>query len=332
MKDKISELTTKGIILRIIRKVNLLDAVFQEIMSRMVASQNWREKLNKFYNKLNYDEKDIFHSIFYRTFEGKKNTLEGFWIIQFLNSQIKLPFRKESSWLDWVNAVSIVGHDVDVKQTYEMLLESRYRPSVFFDVGANYGTHSLLFLAQGVTTISFEPNPICKEQFNQFCQLNNFSAQMKTVAVGDRNGTVDLWFPENATWLGTIVETTKNSLQELNLEKLQVPLISLDSYTIKSGLYPDLIKIDTEGNEISVIKGATETIKTAKPIIIFECNELNNKTDLWNAFDILDYTICTLPSLPKKQISPLNLKEFISKNNSNFIALTKNHSILSETI
>ncbi len=328
-----SELTTKGIILRIIRRVKLFDSVSQRIMVRLVTNRNWRGKLNKFHNRLNLDEKGVFHNIFYKTFKGKKlNPLEGFWSAEFLNTQIKLPFKKESSWLDWENAISIIGHDTDVKQTYETLLESKYRSSVFFDVGANYGTHSLLFLAQGVTTISFEPNLICKEKFNQFCQINNPSGQMESVAVGEREGTVDFWVPEKATWLGTIVESTKNGLQEFDLEKFQVPLISLDSYTAKNELFPDLIKIDTEGNELSVINGATKTITKSKPIIIFECNHLSSKTDLWITFDVLGYALCSLPLLPQNHVSVLSLEDFLSADNFNYIALTKEHSIFAENI
>lgn len=331
MKAKLSELTIKGIILRIIRRVNLFDSVSQKIMFHMVTNQAWRETLNKFYSELNFDEKSVFHTIFYKTFKHDKvNTLEGIWIVQFLNSQIKLPFRKEKSWLDWENAISIAGHDVDVKQTYETLLKSKYRPAVFFDVGANYGTHSLLFLAQGVKTVSFEPNPICKKEFDEFCRLNNLSGRMESVAVGEQNGLVDFWFPEKETWFGTILETTKDNLQRFDLQKLQVPLISLDDYVARSKLSPDLIKIDTEGNEISVIKGTAETIKTAKPLIIFESNQLSNKEELWKVFETMDYIVCTLPLLSQKQIIPLTLEEFKIVSDFNFLALPKNHQFLSD--
>ena len=33
------------------------------------------------------------------------------------------------------------------------------KPKIFFDVGANYGTHSFIFQSQGVKAYSFEPNP-----------------------------------------------------------------------------------------------------------------------------------------------------------------------------
>jgi FkbM family methyltransferase len=331
MKIKITELTPKGTILRIIRKLSVLDRLSQSLMTTLATNQNWCKKLNESYNKLSFDEKNVFHSIFYKTFrDDKLNAPEGIWTVIFLGKKIKLPLRKESAWLDWENAVSIVGHDTDVKITYETLLKSENPPATFFDVGANYGTHSLLFLTQGVTTISFEPNPACKEQFEIFCQLNELDGKLENVAVGNGEGTVDFWFPEKATWFGTILENSKDNFSHLpDLKKMQVPLITLDSYVKKSGISPDLIKIDTEGNEVNVIKGAVETITKAKPLIIFECNILNDKNQLWKIFEELDYSICTLPLLQNSQPTALNQSEFLSHEGFNLIAVPNSHSIFS---
>jgi FkbM family methyltransferase len=333
MKAKLSELTTKGIILRIIRRLSLLDSISQEAMFKLVTNQKWREKLNKFYNKLNADEKSCFHTIFHKTFKNEKiNSLEGIWTTQFLNQELRMPLRKEKSWLDWENAISIVGHDIDVKQTYETLIKSKYRPTVFFDVGANYGTHSLLFLSQGIKAIAFEPNPVCKQEFEKFCELNNLAGQMESVAVGEKNGTVDFWFPEKATWLGTILESTKENLKEFELQKITVPLISLDNYTHEFSFFPDLIKIDTEGNEVSVIKGASRTIERTKPFIIFESNQLSNKEELWEIFQAINYTICKLPLLDIKHVIPFSFEKFIADDAFNYIALCNKHPILGSSI
>ena len=68
------------------------------------------------------------------------------------------PQTTEHSNVDWSNALAIVGHDIDVKTTYELLLSSQRPPEVFIDAGANFGTHSILFASQGIRTIAFEPN------------------------------------------------------------------------------------------------------------------------------------------------------------------------------
>lgn len=328
---KISRLSPTDIFVKVVRRIKPLDAVAQRVIRRMVTKSTEREKLNTYYQTLDYAGKNSFHQMFHRAFSnGTPNPLEGEWKINFLGSCIKLPFREKTSWLDWENAISILGHDVDVKRTYETLLKSKYRPTVFFDIGANYGTHSLLFISQGIKTVSFEPNPSCKKEFDEFCRLNEFSGQMENVAVSNEEGTVDFWFPEKETWLGTISESTKEGLRSDDLQKLRVPLITIDSYSTKSGLQPDLIKIDTEGNEVNVIEGATETIKKAKPLIIFECNDLSNRRDLQQTFNALNYQICLLPLLLNKPMISLNSDEFAIDDAHNYIAVPQAHSVLEQ--
>ncbi|CAA9891487.1 conserved hypothetical protein [Candidatus Methylobacter favarea] len=76
-----------------------------------------------------------------------------------------MPLTSERFWLDWDTAVSITGHDIEIKQTYEALIGSSEPPELFIDIGANYGTHSLLFLVHQIKTITFEPNASCHDFF-----------------------------------------------------------------------------------------------------------------------------------------------------------------------
>ena len=55
--------------------------------------------------------------------------------------------------------------------------------------------------------------------------------------------------------------------QNKNYKKEKLKKITLDSFCIKSGLIPEVIKIDVEGAEINVLKGAQNTLKKHKPII-----------------------------------------------------------------
>src|SRR5207244_1596467 len=98
-------------------------------------------------------------------------------------------------------AVSLLGHETEIKQTYERLLLSRHRPTCFIDVGANYGGHSMLFLAHGIRTISVEPNEQCHAFFRQVAALNQVECDIRQVALGKEESIVDLWFPPTETWL-----------------------------------------------------------------------------------------------------------------------------------
>jgi hypothetical protein len=58
--------------------------------------------------------------------------------------------------------------------------------------------------------------------------------------------------------------STTNSIKNRRTDR-RIPIRTLDSFELK----PTLIKIDTEGNELSVLQGATRTLR-AKPMIVVE--------------------------------------------------------------
>lgn len=335
MRSDIFSISTIEIILRIAGKSHYTKDLLQNAIGRRVSKKKSREALNRFYNTLNYYERATFHSLFARIFRDKKIKVEdGLWTINFMGKEIKFPLKNEQMWLDWDLASAVTGHDIDIKLTYETLLKSDYCPKTFFDVGTNYGTHSLLFLSQNILTISFEPNPACIAVFDNICQLNKFEANVENTAVAENSGKAEFWFPEKDTWLGTMVSETANNLtQNYDLSKTTVEVLSLDQYVRKTGNSPDLIKIDTEGNELSVIKGAMEIIKNKKPLIIFECNKLtgnNEREKLFQIFKSLEYSIVNLPVLPSKNINAINLQDFQTNSHDNFLALPNIHPLIAE--
>ena len=99
--------------------------------------------------------------------------LHAFWRISFASIKIDLPLRSESMWLDWETAVSVTGHDIDIKAFYQKAVQSAEGSKLFFDVGANYGTQFLLLLAFEVEAVSFEPNPQCRSYFEVCLENNN---------------------------------------------------------------------------------------------------------------------------------------------------------------
>lgn len=331
MNVKLSSLTFTGIVLRIIRKIGILTHLSRKLVILLVDHPNWRNKMNRYYNKLNFDEKSVFHTIFYNIFRNGEEVKEGsYWNFVFLDKNIKLPLRKNMIWLDWEHVISFLGHNIEVKETYQTLMTSKKPPGIFFDIGANYGLHSLLFLSQGIFTVSFEPNPLCEKEFNEYCKINNYKGKMETVAVGDREKIAELWFPEKETWLGTIDENTKKEsyLLSKELKKLEVPIITIDNYVERNQIYPDLLKIDAEGYELKIISGAEQTIKRANPLIIFECNALNNKKEIWDQFLKLDYIISTLPLIKSKRAEILSFPDFVASKSINFIAIPGSHALL----
>src|SRR5258708_38648999 len=127
------------------------------------------------------------------------------WTTRFMGHDIFIPLVPDRMWLHWDLAVSMMGHDIEVKQTYSELLSNDIRPDLFFDIGANYGTHSILFQSADIPVIAFEPNPTCFEVYERICKLNDFSTlRWEATVIGSHIGEADLIYPERAPWLCSV--------------------------------------------------------------------------------------------------------------------------------
>lgn len=290
---------------------------------KMVSESAERESLNEAYLALSWRGKQYFHEKFAKIFRGHNyNGTDDIWKINFSGKQILMPLKKERMWLDWDSAVSVLGHDIEVKQTYEQLIESDDSPELFIDIGANYGTHSLLFLSNGIKTLTFEPNASCIGVFKEICSLNSLKPEIKAVALGRDEGYVQLTYPEERTWFGSTDSSVARALSdehEVQTEKvLQKPL---DGYSPVMKDKKVIIKIDTEGNELAVLHGAEKTLNNVKPIIIFESFGEGERNDLFNFLSDKSYQIFELPWDSKRRNSALTFDQFLSDMSSNFIAV-----------
>jgi FkbM family methyltransferase len=224
--------------------------------------------------------------------------------------------------LSWDTAISIVGHDIEIKQTYKALIESaECRPDLFLDIGANYGTHSLLFLACGIPTLTFEPNSSCHAYFLHACATNKVAPHIEHIALGAEKGEVRLVYPKRETWLGStnahvIAELEKEA--ELVTETVQQS--PLDDYLSRMKSNRVLIKIDTEGNELSVLKGAEAVLREVRPRIIFESREESERAALFDFFEARGYELFALPWSPRTPRKPLTREGLCSHSEDNFMA------------
>ncbi len=154
------------------------------------------------------------------------------------------------------------GYTLEVlhKLIQEKIEKRPLQPLIFADIGANIGVFTVIAAAKNpsIRVYAFEPNPmsfnILKENLSLNC-LNNVTAINS--AVGSSSGTASL--DVSSRCAGT------HSLYGNGLTRLEVPLISLDEFFIKAKAAPDLIKIDVEGYEPTVLRGM-ETLLKKKPL------------------------------------------------------------------
>lgn len=152
------------------------------------------------------------------------------------------------------------------------------------DIGANRGTYAYsMSKAVGKSGIvySFEPNPVIVTQLRK--NLKRLNVVVENLAVSSTHD-------EKAFYRHTKECGPTSSLEYFDvldkageLEKTTVKCVTLDSFCKANKLIPNLIKVDVEGHEFNVIKGAESIIKSCRPYLIFEFIE-----QLWDEKRIKD--------------------------------------------
>jgi FkbM family methyltransferase len=172
----------------------------------------------------------------------------------------------------------------------------------FVEVGANVGAYTLMvannYIDKDVTVIAIEAHPdnykaLCR---NIECNNDGFKHIVKVVnkAVSDHSGIVTMF--ERSTD-GVRVGTSLYSLSDRFIHKgnyvkqngrtLQLECETLDN--ILDGLNADVMTMDIEGTEVMALRGATNTLKSLRKIIIeIHGNNLEEVKHLLqsNGFDI----------------------------------------------
>ena len=130
------------------------------------------------------------------------------------------------------------------------------------DVGANIGYYTLLLAELSDSkVVAFEPESKNFTDLTNNILLNGYkNIEIRREAVGDSNTFMTLYVSDLSSGRHSlIVDRTGHS------EKVIVPVVKLDSVINHK---VDFIKIDTEGNDLNVLKGAERIIKESPDLII----------------------------------------------------------------
>ena len=149
------------------------------------------------------------------------------------------------------------------------LMKGKEENSVFFDVGANTGqTVSTLrhYFPMG-TIHAFEPGKTAFQQLNE-----KFSGQPKihveNLALGAKNESKD-FFENNESTMSSFLPLGKNGWGEV-VNTTQVDVTTIDDYCREKSIsHINLLKSDTQGFELEVLKGAIGMLKQNKVEFIF---------------------------------------------------------------
>jgi FkbM family methyltransferase len=138
---------------------------------------------------------------------------------------------------------------------------------VFFDIGANVGSYTLLASGvRGAKTVALEPVASTYNILSENIALNKLQPLTTALNAGAGAAASTIRF--------TTDEDTTNhvlSADESADNTIEVPVVTVDSLLIHN--HPTLIKIDVEGYETEVLKGMTNTLNSASlKALIIELN------------------------------------------------------------
>ncbi len=157
----------------------------------------------------------------------------------------------------------------------DMLSDMRTRlrhDQLVLDVGAHIGNHTIFF---GVIccskVVAIEPNPHLFEILKKNIALNQLDD--KVIALGQAAG--------NKPGLGRLSIPDPRNLgktQVIRADNGDTEIVRIDDLHLNSPV--SLLKIDVEGSEVSVLKGAKKTIQQDHPLIYVEAIEEENLADI----------------------------------------------------
>lgn len=157
----------------------------------------------------------------------------------------------DSHFTVWVKEAGRLDH-------HRSILERSlpYLNGVVVDVGANIGTHTFFYAQHASKVIAIEPLPAAMECLRH--NLRNFdNVELIHAAAGASVGTVDLYTPE------------KNYGASFTVVGSSTPVVTIDSLGLPACSY---MKLDAEGDEIAILRGAEVTIARCRPVLCVECN------------------------------------------------------------
>ena len=141
-----------------------------------------------------------------------------------------------------------------------------------FDIGANQGHYTRCMLERvgpKGTVDAFEPNPEMAAVLRSAVAAPN--VKVHQCAVSEAITPHKEFFVDRREGMQAVASSF-NRLDGLDglTQPIQVETITIDHFCALHGVKPKLIKIDVEGHELEVLRGAVDTIDRFRPIIAFE--------------------------------------------------------------
>lgn len=170
---------------------------------------------------------------------------------------------------------------------YSSIRDTILKAKCIFDIGANIGTTSLYFasLNPDAKIYSFEPHPGSYGRAIENISLNEYkNIEVLNTGLGDKKDSLKLYeVNEHNPGMNRIISGER----DLPFKTIQVD--TLDNICRERNIEAvDFVKMDVEGFEYAVLKGAKETLSRSKPLLFIELDDNNLKENNSSARELVD--------------------------------------------
>lgn len=164
--------------------------------------------------------------------------------------------------------------------------------TVFLDIGANVGQHSLFMSAHATQVHAFEPWAVARRAITRKIALNRIgNVTVHSIGLSDHDHE-EIYYAPTLSNRGTGSFVASHNLSNRNAGRL--PLVAGDTYLAAHGIdRVDVIKVDVEGFEPQALAGLAATIARCRPVVALECNPASARDDPCRIFgpDWLAYVL-----------------------------------------
>lgn len=169
----------------------------------------------------------------------------------------------------------------------EKLFALNSNPITVLDVGANIGEVSFNFANKYPHAIvhGFEPHPTTYQKLKRNYSLNSFkNLHLQNLGLGAQKGEV--YFEEREIGNPGMNRVTSDPKKSTH----KIAITTLDSFIEENQIPPvSIIKIDVEGYEHEVLKGAVNLLLNNKPVLFIELDDSNLMEQGSNAADFIQF-------------------------------------------
>lgn len=164
--------------------------------------------------------------------------------------------------MKWIAGSSVHGCWIGSyeRSKQRTMLSALHCSATFYDIGAHAGYHSLAAARQvGAEgrVIAVEPLPANLANLRKHVALNKLQhVEILAAAAGEREGRAR-FHAAPASQMGRLDDAGE----------LEIDVVSVDALVARGYPPPHVMKIDVEGFELSVLRGARETMQSSGPII-----------------------------------------------------------------